>query len=661
MGYLKELFLTIVNMSATAAVVIILVLVIRFFIKKAPKWMSYLLWGVVGFRLLCPYSVPSTLSVFNLNMVQRYAVADDRVVWNFTQSQREEEGAGEVLDERDEGQAMESATVPKGNETKVSDTSGTQPTQRHLGLTEILSYVWLTGMLFMAGREMMACRKLKHLTAQATKSGENVYECDMIDVPFVMGIVKPKIYLPYRLTEEERGYVLLHEQKHIRRYDYLAKLVGVALLCVHWFNPLVWVAYYLMCKDMEMSCDEAVIKQLGDQVKQSYSSSILSFATPGMRMAGGRLAFGETSAKARIQNVLNYKKPVKILICVAAVLCIGTVAFGTGNAVQKNRIAFESYFADSHRAETVFSYQVQRQVKSYLLYRELYVEGQHTAYQVISSGTFGVGAAKRRGDVNVVRDFKNTEGDSWEAAMDWEIPGASASEDVIELGKYGFRAMAESNGLEPYSEGITPVMDEPITMLALNLGYDGPVRGRVIFHEEPDEGEENDGEVLYKLVFSERSEAELKAGYQVYPDAQALFALRTPYLGDAPAVGRLVQATGAGELGAYSLELETNTQPYCLMLHFKERPEDEEGLNREMYKKAALLLALIENADEVQWTYPRVDNGEEVEYRLYSSVGQVEEMFGVEGLKKYGVSAEVFQELLKKTDVISGENNPKGI
>lgn len=302
----EKVFLQILNMSFTASFVIILVLIARLFLKKSPKVLSYALWGVVLFRLICPFSFES---MFSLLPVKSNPIPLDIVY--------------EAIPTIDTG-------IPVINHTVNQSLSAATPAASINPLqiwTFIGSTVWLLGIAILLIYSIISLMKLQKYLKNAVHEKDNIYLAEHLDTPFVMGFIRPKIYLPTSLTEEEKRYILLHEQMHIKRFDHVIKLVSFFALCLHWFNPLVWIAFLISGKDMEMSCDEAVVKRLGIDVKKEYSSLLLTLAT-GRRIIGGSpLAFGEGDTKGRIKNVLNYKKPTLWFVFVAllavVVLTIG--------------------------------------------------------------------------------------------------------------------------------------------------------------------------------------------------------------------------------------------------------------------------------------------------------------------------------------------------
>lgn len=304
----------ILNMSLTASVAIVFVLLLRLLLKKAPKVISYALWGVVLIRLLCPVSIESGLSLFGLfetptvDMTE-HSSAVEYIPSNIVHTEYPEvvlpvPGIGEAITEG----------LPQGEEQLRAD-----PLE---GPIFIATYVWWGGILIMAVYGIVTWLQLRRRLVTASPLRDNIYLADEIESPFVMGLIRPKIYLPSAMEEREQSYIILHEQHHIRRLDHIVKALAFAALCIHWFNPLVWVAFILSGKDMEMSCDEAVVRKLGTQIRADYTASLLSLATGKRIIAGMPLAFGEGNTKGRIKNLANWKKPAFWVVLLAVVACI---------------------------------------------------------------------------------------------------------------------------------------------------------------------------------------------------------------------------------------------------------------------------------------------------------------------------------------------------
>ena len=326
---MHRLFPIVCNMSLTASVVILAVLAVRLLLRRAPKVFSYALWAVVLFRLLCPVSVTSAVSLMGAlgapaqERSQRTSAVEyvpaDRIrgtapaVTQLPQTPLPAETGGAV-------NAAPADTAPEA----VPATSFNEP-------VFILTLIWLAGMVLLLAYSLVSLLRLRRRLVGTVRLRDNIYLADHIPSPFVMGLFRPKIYLPSTLTETERGYILRHEQYHLRRRDHLVKFLSFLALCIHWFNPLVWAAFVLSGKDMEMSCDEAVVRELGEDIRADYSASLLSLATGRRIVAGMPLAFGEGDTGSRIRNLLNWKRPRPWVMAVCAVVCVGLIALCAAN------------------------------------------------------------------------------------------------------------------------------------------------------------------------------------------------------------------------------------------------------------------------------------------------------------------------------------------
>ncbi|MCD8192547.1 MAG: M56 family metallopeptidase [Oscillospiraceae bacterium] len=300
------------NMSLTAGVVIVVVLLLRLPLRRAPKIISYALWGVVLFRLLCPVSLTSAVSLFSLldapaadsgALLSRIEYVPDDIVHT--------EYPAVALPVPALGEAV-SAALPQGKEQLAADPLAAPMT--------IATYLWLAGVTAMAVYAAVSYIRLRRALTAAVPLRDNIYLADGIASAFVLGLFRPKIYLPSSLNAHEQPYIIAHERCHIRRGDHIIKALAFAALCVHWFNPLVWLAFILSVRDMEMSCDEAVIRKMGTGVLADHASSLLNISTGRHVIAGTPLLFGEGSASGRIRNLARQRKPA-LWVTAAAVAC----------------------------------------------------------------------------------------------------------------------------------------------------------------------------------------------------------------------------------------------------------------------------------------------------------------------------------------------------
>lgn len=329
---LEELFLNLLNMSITASYVVIAVVILRLLLRKAPRWISCALWALVGLRLIMPFSFESVMSLIP---------SSGTVTTDILYSAEPSISSGVPAVNRVINPVLAGSLSPAAT---VSAT----PMQTAIYLASV---VWLGGMLAMALYSAVTYGRLRRKVDSAVLLRANIYESDAISSPFVLGIVKPRIYFPFSVGEADIDYVVSHEQTHIRRKDHWIKPFGFLLLTVYWFNPLMWVAYILLCRDIEVACDEAVIKDTGGNEKKAYSLALLNCAVKRRNIAMCPLAFGEIGIKERVKNVLNYKKPafwiviVAIIACIIAAIGLLSNPKGTGDTAYENSCAeqlFES-------------------------------------------------------------------------------------------------------------------------------------------------------------------------------------------------------------------------------------------------------------------------------------------------------------------------------
>ena len=303
-----SIFTQILNMSLTGSVVILLVMLARLLLKGAPKIFSYGLWAVVLFRLLCPVAFTAPVSVLDVAAPEVTQISDAASRVSYLPAQVE--GTSDFIMQRVPTPQEVPAAPSEAEETVL------EPTPLH-----IAAIVWAVGAGLMLLYSAIQYALLRRTLVGAMPQQGNVYLADGIATAFVMGVFRPRIYLPSQVPEGDRALILAHERHHIRRFDHIVKLLAYVALCVHWFNPLVWAAFLLAGKDMEMSCDEAVIRQLGPQIRADYSASLLRMTTHRKRIAGMPLAFGEGDTKGRVMNMAKWKKPKLWVSLVCLVLC----------------------------------------------------------------------------------------------------------------------------------------------------------------------------------------------------------------------------------------------------------------------------------------------------------------------------------------------------
>ncbi len=310
---MTALFSQILNMSLTGSIVILFVLAARLLLKKAPKIYSYVLWAAVLFRLLCPFSMQSPLSVLNLTQPTIRVYHGSTTLGNTLSylSSEADQKAPEILDAP--------TTIPVPIRQPESDT----PQEVFM---EIGTIAWMTGMAAMALYSGYDYLHLRRKLREAVPLRSNIYRADRLASPFVLGVFYPKIYLPSDTPVHEQRYIVAHERHHIRRGDHIIKLIAYAALCLHWFNPLVWIAFLLAGQDMEMSCDEAVIKKLGSHIRADYCQSLLRLSTHPRRVTGTPLSFGEGDPKGRVRNIVRWATPKQWVRILCLFLCAALLA-----------------------------------------------------------------------------------------------------------------------------------------------------------------------------------------------------------------------------------------------------------------------------------------------------------------------------------------------
>ena len=301
---MNELFLKIINMSISASWLILAVLILRLVLKKAPKWVNVLLWGIVAVRLICPLSFESALSLIPSSETIPLDI---------------EMAAKPTID----------SGVPAINSVVNPVLSSFAPPQHVLTSANplqiwipILNIIWLIGvgalLLYTAVSYWRLCRKVD----TAVRYKGNIFQSENVSSPFVLGIIKPRIYLPFNMNGQDLEHVVAHEQAHIRRKDHWWKPLGFLLLTIHWFNPLMWLAYVLLCRDIEFACDEKVIKELGNEQRADYTQALVVCSVNRRMIAACPLAFGEVGVKDRVKSVMNYKKPAFWIIILAVIACV---------------------------------------------------------------------------------------------------------------------------------------------------------------------------------------------------------------------------------------------------------------------------------------------------------------------------------------------------
>lgn len=312
-------FIRLLNMGLAAGVIALVNVLLRPILRKLPAEYRCILWALVALRLLCPFGISSSLSVWNLLPAETDSAG---------QIEYFRYGGGSEKPELlfDVPGLVNDSTSPD------SVTFGAHTSD--LYLPSVMG-IWLFGTAVLLGGALLSYLRLRREVSAAVLRKDNIYICDEISFPFVLGIVRPRIYLPSGMAEETERNVIAHETEHLKRHDHIWKPLGYVLLSVYWFNPILWLAYILFCRDIESACDENVIAKMDRDGIASYSEALLACAVGRRIVSACPVAFGETDVKGRVKNILRYRKPAFWVICAAAVLCVVlAVCFLTGPRFQ---------------------------------------------------------------------------------------------------------------------------------------------------------------------------------------------------------------------------------------------------------------------------------------------------------------------------------------
>lgn len=328
---MSTLFLKIVNMSISASWLVQAVLLLRLVLKRAPKWVSVLLWGIVAVRLICPFSIESVLSL----IPSAETISPDIIMDNVPSVQTGVPAINNVINP-----VIGSSLAPDPG-------ASANPLQIWI---PVLSIIWVIGVAVFLMYTVVSYWRLRRKVSEAFILRDNIYQCETVGSPFVMGIIRSKIYLPYNLDGQDMSHMLAHEQVHIRRWDHWWKPLGFLLLTIHWFNPLMWLAYVLLCRDIELACDERVIRELGNEQRADYTQALVACSVNRRMIAACPLAFGEVGVKERVKSVMNYRKPtlwivvVAVIVCVVVAVCFLTNPVGFRFDEANNTIVSASHF-----------------------------------------------------------------------------------------------------------------------------------------------------------------------------------------------------------------------------------------------------------------------------------------------------------------------------
>ena len=333
---MSAVFLKLVNMSITASWLILAVIIARLLLKKAPKWITCLLWGLVAVRLVFPFSIESAISLIPSR--------NETIPLNIAESPSPAVNSGFPIIDNSVNPVISDNLAPA-----IGDS--VNPLQI---IIPIIAALWIAGILAMLAYALISYLRLRKSVSASILLRDNIYMCDSVKSPFILGVLKPKIYVPSAMNEEISTHVLRHEAAHIARRDYLWKPFGYLLLSVYWFNPLCWLSYILFCRDIELACDEKVVRYMDKNEKAAYSQALLDCSMPGKAISACPVAFGETGVKTRIRSVLNYKKPAFWIIIVSIILCaVVAVCFLTDPKSKKSTQLSDNMMIEAY--DLVFS------------------------------------------------------------------------------------------------------------------------------------------------------------------------------------------------------------------------------------------------------------------------------------------------------------------
>lgn len=271
---MEAVFLKILNMSITASWIVLAVMVVRLLLKKAPKWIAVLLWGLVGIRLICPFSLESALS-----LIPSAEPVPSNIL--YTSAPVIHSGISSVND-------LVNPIISEALAPTVG--SSVKPVQ---SIAHIASIIWLVGMAAMLLYTAVSYLRIRRKVREAVPFQGNIWFCDHVGTPFILGVLRPRIFLPSAMGEQDLKFVIAHEQAHLKRHDHFWKPLGFLLLTVYWFNPLLWVAYILLCRDIELACDEKVIQEMGVENKKPYSDALINCSIPRKMLAACPLVYGD--------------------------------------------------------------------------------------------------------------------------------------------------------------------------------------------------------------------------------------------------------------------------------------------------------------------------------------------------------------------------------
>lgn len=632
MELLTTVFQTLLAIALTTLPVMAVVLLARLLMKKAPKKYSYVLWLVVAFRLVCPAAPESPVGLVQADRSETWTQewTDRRTAPNQTIYKSivgNEQAVEQWREPQTSGTEDPVMTVP-------SDIS--EPAAAGTAVLPIAAALWLVGLTAILVWLAANALRLRRTVCAAVWREGNVWECDNIPTPFVFGIFRPRIYIPFHMKEEEQTYVLAHERHHIRRGDHIVKPLALLLLAVYWWNPAVWLCWVLFCRDMEMSCDEAVLAKLGDSVKAAYSLSLVDFA----RRSPVALAFGEHDAARRVKNVLNWKKarPAVVFLALALVVLVAAVC-GTNAREPDGTCVRGGTGADSGS----FTYRFSENVHSYAICQEVYHRGElvsPTSLMMFDNMEELGGVTRRQGTFAL--ELQTSGQDLAGSALVIQHDGTTATFNRLLAVDF-----PECDALAwCWREGKTELPDDGSVIIGAVYYDDGQESYTWDCEALEEQGisetlKVNEWTVVLRLVVSTGDADQLAVSLGTIGRAQALYDLRVSSMKDYTGIRALASVLGVDELGVYSIVNYEQVVEFAFEAPLSEQQETE------MWKNATVLLALIEDADQINYSFPSADGSKRFTY--YCGLEQPDswvQNIGYDEIKAMGRSVQGVQELL---------------
>lgn len=612
MAALTAVFSRLLSMAVAALPVMALVLAVRAALGRAPARYRYGLWLAVGFRLACPVSVARLWSLFNLPGVRTVGEATGTV------------GSGAVRALVDTAPTVAAVPPAAMNGTAVVSEAAA-PTLWEAALPWC-AVLWVLGMLAVLTWGVVSAVRLRRTVREAVSEGGEVWTCGAVPTPFVLGLLRPRIYLPPHLDNTERTYVLAHERHHIRRCDPWWKLFGWCLLAVYWWDPAVWLCWVLFCRDMEMSCDEVVLELLGSEAKRGYSLSLVAHAAAAPMPAA--LAFGEHDAARRVKHVLSWKKATPRMAFLAAAAAVLAVTACLGNGMTGS--SWVRLNAPGPMIEV--SWDLKEPIRAWALYADTYAYGTRTESRLLTCGELTQQSERK---------FSGT--------LYWNVP-------LDEAGGFSntlvgsFRGESWSLTLpQPHYTGVGSMTGQ--TRQRLSLDETGGATLVTIYLSDKEGGGTavpasgdpilTSGGVRLRLATSQQG-VDAFDGTDL---AASLHALHTPALGDDDAAA-LLEALETDMLDRYTFARLSKER--ALVVEFESGPYDENALDASMLTRGALLMALADDLQEVRWSYPVWATGETAARNLPAGTQ----------IGDYGTSPEQLAQLLTLLGSLYSQDEP---